>query len=87
MHSEQGCLSLLRSKIVIVIRWQVALLSGLDDEAVKGVIKSKAHDGVHLNNALKLITIRKEKGKERQGIALPGGPYIPSVDGAGDPSK
>ena len=66
---------------------QVALLSGVDAEGIQGVLKSKAHDGVHLNNALKLVTIRKEKGKERQGIALPGGPYIPSIDGPGDPSK
>ena len=66
---------------------QVALISGLDEASVKGVLKSKHHDGTHLNNALKVVTIRKEKGKERQGISLPGGSVIPEIDGAGDLSK
>ena len=66
---------------------QVALISGLDGASVTGVLKSKHHDGTHLNNALKVVTIRKEKGKERQGISLPGGSVIPDIDGTGDLSK
>lgn len=62
------------------------LLSGLDDDARKELLKGVHHGGQHLHQLLKFLTVRTETDKddgrvERSGITAIGGQHDPSLDG------
>ncbi|EIE19235.1 hypothetical protein COCSUDRAFT_49062 [Coccomyxa subellipsoidea C-169] len=70
------------------VKWnaRVVLLSGLDDDARKELLKGVHHGGQHLHQLLKFLTVRTETDKddgrvERSGITAIGGQHDPSLDG------
>jgi len=70
-----------------MMRLQVVLLAGLDEDAVKELLKGVHHGGQHLHRLLKFLTVRTEtdndKGSvERSGITAIGGAYNAELDGA-----
>lgn len=60
---------------------QVALVSGLDADALKK-LNSSSEGSQHIHKLLRVLTVRTEAGKDRSGIMLVGGPHDPKVDGS-----